>query len=462
MLSFEYDTIILHNREATGLRPKTSAAFLLRIEKEGFGLRKRRIWTAILIVVWIVSCVSILPGRAYAVTDSGTCGANAVWTLSEDGVLTVSGIGDMLNYPSELKTPWYSYRTKIVRVVIEDGVTAIGSYAFANCKNLLSVSIPNSIESIGQYAFYYCRALTDVTIPASVSVIGSSAFRDCGNLSTVTFEANCQLSGIASNMFASCTSLNHITLPDSITNIGSGAFDNCSSLTDISIPNGVASIGFAAFMQCKKLTGITIPDSVTSIGDYAFQDCSSLIEITFTGDAPSIGKTAFERVTATVSYSCDNAGWTAANRVHYNGILTWVGQHNYTSAVTNPTCSQQGFTTYTCSCGDSYTDDYVNSLAHSYSADHICVDCGQKDPDSQEDTTNSSTSPESTETGGTPVESTNSAKAEPESTTQPVTERDGSEQEQTKKMDDAFIWTVVIIAFVICEAAVVVYLKRQK
>ena len=53
--------------------------------------------------------------------------------------------------------------------------------------------------------------------------------------------------------------------------------------------------------------------------------------------------------------------------------------HNYASKVVQPTCTAQGYTIHTCSCGNSYKDSYVNALGHSYSGG-ACTRCGQKDP----------------------------------------------------------------------------------
>ena len=53
--------------------------------------------------------------------------------------------------------------------------------------------------------------------------------------------------------------------------------------------------------------------------------------------------------------------------------------HNYASKVVQPTCTAQGYTMHTCSCGNSYKDSYVNALGHSYSGG-ACTRCGVKDP----------------------------------------------------------------------------------
>ena len=41
-------------------------------------------------------------------------------------------------------------------------------------------------------------------------------------------------------------------------------------------------------------------------------------------------------------------------------------EHSYTAVVTPPTCTEKGYTTHTCACGDSYVDTYVDALGHSW------------------------------------------------------------------------------------------------
>ena len=104
--------------------------------------------------------------------------AEITWSLSEDGTLTISGTGDMENY-SMTNMPWYSQRSNIKSVVINNSVTSIGDLAFYGCKNLTSIIISNSVKSIGERAFSTCTSLTSITIPNSVKSIGYSAFYYC-------------------------------------------------------------------------------------------------------------------------------------------------------------------------------------------------------------------------------------------------------------------------------------------
>ena len=132
---------------------------------------------------WLLAALmllTMLPTAGWADdTASGTCGENLTWTLSDDGVLTISGTGDMTDYYSYSEfAPWHEYADRIQTVVFGDGVTNIGDSAFYECSSLTSVTIPNSVTSIGYYAFYGCSSLTSVTIPDSVTSIGSGAFEN--------------------------------------------------------------------------------------------------------------------------------------------------------------------------------------------------------------------------------------------------------------------------------------------
>ena len=169
--------------------------------------------------------------------DSGKCGKNVTYSfVSSTGTLTISGTGNMIDYDynsyNHNYAPWYNYHSSIKKVVINNGVTSIGEYAFNGCKGLTSVTIPNSVTSIGEYAFYGCTGLTSVTIPNSVTSIGSFAFECCKGLTSVT-------------------------IPNSVKSIGSSAFQQCDGLTSVTIPNRVTSIGSGAF-YCKGLTSMTV------------------------------------------------------------------------------------------------------------------------------------------------------------------------------------------------------------
>ena len=208
----------------------------------------------------------------YATTIGGSCGAAVNWTLA-DGVLTITGNGAMDDF-SYITIPWKEYRGDIKAVVIEDGVTSIGDYAFAYCRGLTSVEIPTSVKSIGDYAFEYCDGLTSVEIPNSVTSTGDYAFTCCYKLASIVIPNSVTSIGVGA--FEGCYGLTNVEIPNSVTSIGEFAFDGCSGLTSVVIPNSVTNIGDYAFAYCDGLTSVEIPNSVTNIGEYAFSNCIGL------------------------------------------------------------------------------------------------------------------------------------------------------------------------------------------
>ena len=186
------------------------------------------------------------------------------WTLDSDGLLTISGEGNMPNWEWS-NGPLYKIREAIKQVRIEKGVTSIGRFAFNACINMTHITIPDSVRSIGWYAFFGCRSLTEITFPESIEGIGMSAFEGCTSLTSITFS-----SGTTS-------------ISSGSPGIGAGAFAGCTSLTSIIFSNGVTRIAEGMFSGFDSLTNITIPQSVTSIGDGAFRECNNLTDVYYAG-----------------------------------------------------------------------------------------------------------------------------------------------------------------------------------
>ena len=310
---------------------------------------------------------------------------NLTWTLTADGTLTISGEGAMKDYNSDDNpSPVYN-NSDVKKIVIEDGVTSIGAYAFYDCSSLTSITIPSIVTSIGNSAFDGCRSLKSITIPDSVTSIGNSAFEACNSLSSITLSNNItsigaaafydcssltsitlpdSVTSIGGSAFHSCSNLKSITIPDSVTSIESAVFYNCTSLTSITIPNSVTSIGNDAFADCSSLTSITIPDGVTSIGNYAFSGCSSLTSITIPDGVTSIGKFAFygcSSLTA-ISLSCKSS-LKKSDFGEQADLVSYANQHLLTkTAAKAATCSESGNKEYwTCEhCGKYFLSDDTN------------------------------------------------------------------------------------------------------
>ncbi len=252
--------------------------------------------------------------------DSGIDG-DINWEYN-NGVLTISGNGDMPNYSSDRNVPWSIYPIK--EVVIKEGVTSIGDGSFKNLIELEKVSISDTVSYLGKNAFFECSSLKSVKIPDGVSSISQSAFLGCSKLENVQLHDG--LLFIENCAFYRCYSLKTINLPDGLISLEGDAF-SLSGIETILIPEKLTSIGADPFFYCDKLyeikvdknntaftsidgvlydkfsiikypsakkeTTYTLPDGIVYMRNYAFQNCKNLDSVDL-GGIHEIGKNAFE------------------------------------------------------------------------------------------------------------------------------------------------------------------------
>jgi hypothetical protein len=149
----------------------------------------------------VLFLLMLLTGAASSFAEGGQT-STLTWTLN-NGTLTIGGTGIIPPFSS---APWWRYsRSSITAVIIEDGVTEIGSNAFSRCDKLTAVSIPESVTIIHGYAFSVCSSLTAVTIPNSVTASGNHIFYNCSSLASVTIGNGLKVFG--GSAFAGCSSL---------------------------------------------------------------------------------------------------------------------------------------------------------------------------------------------------------------------------------------------------------------
>ncbi len=144
------------------------------------------------------------------------------WTITEDGLLTVSGTGEI---PAKLALAIYDHKDEITTVTIEEGITNIGRGVFANCASLVTVNLPDSLTSIGDIAFANCPSLEDITLPAALTSLGQGAFMNCSSLDLIKIPE--ALTDIPAFAFYNCTSLNVIQISAALNSIDEEAFSGC-------------------------------------------------------------------------------------------------------------------------------------------------------------------------------------------------------------------------------------------
>lgn len=284
---------------------------------------------ALTIVLTALFCCNI--STVFAAT-SGTCGNNANWSYNTSTkVLTISGTGAMSDYNTYSglagnSAPWADYKTKagqaIETVIVEEGITTVGSSAFYGCSNLKTVSLPNSLLEIrgekvaigsvsSKGAFEECPLLDTINFPSKLVNIGINAFQKCISLSNVLFPST--IKTIDKNAFNGCTSIVRITLPDSLTTLGRNAFDGCTALETVNFGTGLTAVTEYAF-QNSGVKNIKFSSSITSIAQYAFYGCKmSRLELPDTIE--SIGMRAFANASFLAEVIINNPNCT------FNGVL---------------------------------------------------------------------------------------------------------------------------------------------
>ena len=206
-------------------------------------------------VIGGAAALAVLGGGGYTLYSSspveeGTCGDDLTWKLSNNGTLTIAGVGMMTN--PDVLAPLH---LRVKKLVLKDGVTSISASAFRTYTHLTSVKLPDSVAYIGNQAFKFCVELSSITLPSSTKSVRIETFCRCSKLASVTLPYGVTM--IESRAFANCTALESIQFPVSLSQIGAWAFSNCEKLSSVKIPESVTSISNGAFSGCA-LTSVTV------------------------------------------------------------------------------------------------------------------------------------------------------------------------------------------------------------
>jgi hypothetical protein len=285
------------------------------------------------------------------VIAGGEFGKGFAWTLTDTGVLNVTGSGNMPKFNVN-STPWYGYRGAIRTVVIGDGITSVGRCSFHTCRAIVSVTLPETIETIAEYAFYNMPYITEFSIPAAVTRIEAFVLRKCVNLETIEMgiyygwtaggtklaavelynttldaflktyynkvwerDVNAPFEDVNDPYFVAAGACNSYTswklvyineektqmkltvsgngIMPSYGTAGAPWYGYLDSIVEIEVTEGVTNVGRCAFYGLKFVTKVTLAEGITSIDAYAFNGCRNLKEITIPTTVTNIDATAF-------------------------------------------------------------------------------------------------------------------------------------------------------------------------
>ena len=325
----------------------------------------------------------------------GACGSSVTWTLDTDGILTVSGTGAMADYDynGTDTSPWKNYKSSITTVIVQDGVTCVGEYAFAGCQNLTTLIIGNDVNTIGNWAFSQCYNLSEVKFGTGLIHVGAYAFYQCYMLETLAFNSR-------------------------IASVEHNAFEECYRITSVEFTQGVVAVYEDAFYGCWGITYLALGDCLTSLYEGAF-NAASLDYLVLPGtlqrmEADALGDVGHILFTGTQeqwdalevdTYNSDLSGVqvdveAAGDEIITKTVCRKTGlyclrcdafldggkpSHVYGSYVSNndATCTKNGTKTAKCNyCDQTKTrEEYNSKLSHSFTnyisnGDTTCTELG--------------------------------------------------------------------------------------
>ena len=215
---------------------------------------------------------------------------NVYWQYY-DGVLSFAGEGMIPYYSATDRKPWNSYLGSITRIVINDGITGVGDYAFAYLPAMTEFEFADSVETLGSNVFYDCSALTAATLPGGVRSYGDSIFDNCKNLETLTIgEGVTALNRALISIPDGTYHLRTLSLPSTLTTLGSAVYENgLLTLEEVTVADGnpnYSAVDGVLFNQdqselilyppARAALCYCVPAGVTEIEPYAFAHCSAI------------------------------------------------------------------------------------------------------------------------------------------------------------------------------------------
>ena len=189
------------------------------------------------------------------IVELGQIGEDIYYVLYSNGTLLFRGTGATYDYDIG-KSP-FCENENIKKIVVSDGITAIGSSVFENCSRLAEISLPTSLESIGERAFFMKsgpEGLEQIIIPSSVHEIGEKAF--VGN------------------------NVSEVLLPKSLKDLGEYLFMECSRLKKVRVE--CETIPAFCFVKCSDLSELTLSSNVKKIESHMI-NYTSLHELIYEG-----------------------------------------------------------------------------------------------------------------------------------------------------------------------------------
>lgn len=199
----------------------------------------------------------------FGIVEQGSCGDDLEWVFYDDGILLIRGTGDMWDYTADQPAPWAEHKDSITKLVLREGITSIGDYAFYRCGELMEINLPDGLISVGASAFFGCAQLQELKLPETLEEIGTYALAWCTGL-TGELVVSGQISNIPEGAFTGLTGITSLYIgesvlqihtPDNLTN----AFGSMTSVQTVTFEGLLIPVLFDPFYEMPALETVYVP-----------------------------------------------------------------------------------------------------------------------------------------------------------------------------------------------------------
>ncbi len=315
------------------------------MKKDVTANRKRLLSLCAAMVIPLVIMLFSPTGYGAEITAQGTVNANISWVII-DGVLSVSGSGEIGDYAANTEVPWHTYRDSIKSIEVKGTITKIGALTFASLDNLTEVTICDSVTTIGDKVFAANMKLTTIKLPSSLAVLGNSVFMNNFKLTNITLAASNTRFNLSNGVltdkavttiyWAGGISSSIYYIPNTVTEVKEYAFVGCNS-TDVYVPDSVVTIGAYAFYNIENLYGVT----GSAVASYAKENSITLAN-TFTGMCGDNAYWKIESKNSIITVTITGTGITSSvpwgsimksiNILNVNGTITGFAANSFKGA----------------------------------------------------------------------------------------------------------------------------------
>ena len=191
-------------------------------------------------------------------------GNNIIWNFDEvTSTLTLSGSGEMYNLSPGEGAEWHAYYNKVKKIVINEGISSIGTNAFCGLEKAESIKIPHSVKTIYSGALQGCESIEEVHLPNNLTNIGTNAFFLMGSCKGFYIDEPGPKTAYHTEDGVLFCNQTLITYPQGNTR------------ASYRVPYGTEKLEGLAFANTTYLQTVYIPETMTKLDSKMFSDESN-------------------------------------------------------------------------------------------------------------------------------------------------------------------------------------------